>query len=491
MMNEEVQEVAQTFEVLNRIPVGAMLIREDFVVLFWNKYLEEWTKLSKNEIVDQPIELHFPHIREPKYAIRLQQIFAGGPPTIFSSQLHKHFIQAPLPNGQLRILHTTVSPIPRLNQPGYYALAILQDVTDVTNQIQAYREMRDRALAEIEERKQAQAALSQKTHELQQRNFELTELSKMSDFLQACLTIEEAYKAIASSVQILFPNLTGAIYRIDESGEFVEAVATWGELFQDIKLFRPSDCWALRRSQPHWVTSDRPGLVCQHIYQQPPEYCCIPIVSQGQALGLLYLISPVPGHLTEAKKLLIVYLTENISLALGNLKLRETLHYQSIHDPLTGLFNRRYMEEFLTREIHRANRKKFSLGIIMLDVDHFKRFNDTFGHEAGDNVLRELGNFLQNCIRKSDIACRYGGEELLLILPEASLENTAKRAKQINQGIKQLEVFHGKQVLDRITISVGVASFPTHGTTLEAVIRAADAALYRAKEAGRDRVEVA
>jgi len=105
MMNEEVQEVAQTFEVLNRIPVGAMLIREDFVVLFWNKYLEEWTKLSKNEIVDQPIELHFPHIREPKYAIRLQQIFAGGPPTIFSSQLHKHFIQAPLPNGQLRILY--------------------------------------------------------------------------------------------------------------------------------------------------------------------------------------------------------------------------------------------------------------------------------------------------------------------------------------------------------------------------------------------------
>jgi diguanylate cyclase (GGDEF)-like protein len=453
--------------------------------------LEEWTNIPKLEIVNQHIQVHFPHIMEPKYAIRLKQIFKGWPPTIFSSQLHKHFIPAPLPSGQLRIFHTTVSPVPRFDRRGYYALAILQDVTDITNQIQEYRVMRDRALAEIEERKQAQAALSRKTQELEQRNFELTELSRMSDFLQVCLTIEEAYKAIASSVKILFPEISGALFILDEEEKFVEPVASWGEPDCDLKLFVLSDCWALRRSQAHWVTQDHPSVICKHIHSQPVEYCCIPIMAQGQALGLLYLSASEPGKLTSDKRLLVGYLSEHISLALANLKLRESLHRQSIRDPLTGLFNRRYMEEFLAQEIHRARRRKIPLGIMMLDVDHFKHFNDTFGHDAGDTVLRELGKFLQHCIRESDIACRYGGEELLLILPEAGLEAITARAMQINQEIKQLKLLHNGEILDRITASIGVACFPEHGDTVEAVIRSADTALYRAKNNGRDRVEVA
>ncbi|KOR38651.1 diguanylate cyclase [Planktothricoides sp. FACHB-1370] len=485
------KHLTKEFEMLDRIPVGAMVLNSDFIVLFWNKYLEAWTNLAKDQVVGYPIEKYFPHMMQPKYAMRLKEIFTGGPPTIFSAQLHKHFIKAPLPNGEFRILHTTVSPVPQSDRRGYYALAILQDVTDVTNRIQEYRMMRDRALAEIEERKQAELALSQKTQELQQRNFELTELSKMSNFLQVCLTIEEAYKAIAASVQVLLPEISGALFKIDESREFVEAVVTWGELLSDLKSFIYSDCWALRRSQPHWVTQRHPNLVCKHIHSEPAEYCCIPVMAQGQALGLLYLSAAQPGKLTTDKQLLVAYLTEHISLALANLKLRETLQEQSIRDPLTGLYNRRYMEEFLTREIDRALRKQLPLGMIMLDVDHFKRCNDTFGHEAGDTVLRKLGHFLHKSIRNSDIACRYGGEEFILILPEANLENSVQRAGQINQGIRQLEIVHNGQVLDRITTSMGVACFPTNGSTFEEVIRAADAALYQAKKQGRDRVEVA
>ncbi len=491
MMNEAVRHLTNNFEILDRLPVGAMVLSSDFIVLFWNKCLEAWTNIPKTEIVGQHIEQYFPHIMQPKYAMRLKQIFAGGPPTIFSAQLHRHFIQAPLPNGALRILHTTVSPVPPGDRQGYYALVVLQDVTDVTNQIQEYRVMRDRALAEIEERKQAELALSRKTQELEQRNFELTQLSKMSNLLQVCLTLEEAYKAIAASVQILFPDISGALFRIDEAGEFVELVANWGDLFADLKSFTYSDCWALRRSQAHWVTQIHPSLMCKHIHSQPAEYCCIPIIAQSQALGLLYLHTPQPGKLTPDKQLLVGYLTEHISLGLANLKLRETLHYQSIRDPLTGLFNRRYLEEFLNREIHRAVRKKLPLGMLLLDVDHFKQLNDNFGHEAGDRVLRELGQFLQKSIRSSDIACRYGGEEFILILPEANLENSTQRAIQIQQGIRQLEIRHQGQVLNRITTSVGVACFPSHGATAEEVIRAADAALYLAKKQGRDRVEVA
>jgi diguanylate cyclase (GGDEF)-like protein len=476
---------------LERIYVGAMGLTSEFIVLFRNKYLEAWTNLAKAEVVVAQISKYFPHIMQAKYAMRLKEIFTGSPPTIFSAQLHKHFIKAPLPNGGFRIVHTTVSPVPQLYLRGYYALAILQDFTDVTNRIQEYRVMRDRALAEIEERKQAELALSQKTQELQQRNFDLTELSKMSNLLQVCLTIEAAYKAIAASVQILFPDIFGALFRIDEAGEFVEAVVTWGELLSDLKSFIYSDCWALRRSQPHWVTQQHPNLVCKHIHSEPAEYCCIPVMAQGQALGLLYLSAAQPGKLTTDKQLLAAYLTEHISLALANLKLRETLQEQSIRDPLTGLYNRRYMEEFLNGEIHRAIRKQLPLGMIMVDVDHFKRFNDNFGHEAGDMVLRKLGRFLQKSIRNSDIACRYGGEEFILILPEADLENSVQRARQINQEIRQLEILHHGQVLDRITTSMWVACFPTNGSTFEEVIRSADAALYLAKKQGRDRVEVA
>ncbi|MFW6357890.1 MAG: diguanylate cyclase [Chroococcales cyanobacterium] len=164
------------------------------------------------------------------------------------------------------------------------------------------------------------------------------------------------------------------------------------------------------------------------------------------------------------------------------------LHSQSICDGLTGLFNRRYLEQSLIREIQKAKKNKQSLGIIMLDVDHFKRFNDTFGHEAGDKVLRELSRLIQLNIRASDIACRYGGEELTVILPNTSLEHTTAQAELLRQKVKQLKVQHQDDYLDTITVSVGVAAFPEHGTHWEGLLQIADGALYLAKAQGRDRV---
>jgi diguanylate cyclase (GGDEF)-like protein len=149
------------------------------------------------------------------------------------------------------------------------------------------------------------------------------------------------------------------------------------------------------------------------------------------------------------------------------------------------------MEESLKRELVRARRQRQPFGLIMIDIDYFKQFNDTFGHEAGDRVLQEIGRFLQRNIRNSDIACRYGGEEFLLILQDAFLEDTHKRAEQLREGVKQLQVEYHHQILDAITISVGVACFPDHGLTAEAVIQSADEVLYQAKRTGRDRVAVA
>ncbi len=163
----------------------------------------------------------------------------------------------------------------------------------------------------------------------------------------------------------------------------------------------------------------------------------------------------------------------------------------SIRDQLTGLFNRRYMEETLERELHRAERKHLSLGIIMLDVDDFKQFNDTHGHATGDAILRELGKMLIRYVRKEDIPARYGGDEFIIILPDASSEVIIERAEFINDYAKQFHLYFEGQSLESITLSLGVAVFPADGSTSVGILKAADDALYQAKHAGRGRVAIA
>ncbi len=178
-------------------------------------------------------------------------------------------------------------------------------------------------------------------------------------------------------------------------------------------------------------------------------------------------------------------------MALSNLKLREALREQSIRDSLTGLYNRRYMEAVLKQQLIRVTRQLHPLGIIMIDIDNFKNFNDTYGHAAGDALLRRLGQFLQSHIRGEDIACRYGGEEFILIMPDSSLEVVKKRAEHVRREVRQLRVPDADNTSEGITLSLGVALYPQHARTLDTVVRAADQALYRAKREGRDRVVVA
>jgi len=240
------------------------------------------------------------------------------------------------------------------------------------------------------------------------------------------------------------------------------------------------------------VEASHSALPCPHLSDSPPAYLCVPMMAQGEALGVLHLAAAQEQmRLTEAHQGLAQTVAEQLSLALANLRLRETLRNQSIRDALTGLFNRRYLEETLERELYRAARSQHPLGIIMLDLDHFKHFNDTFGHDAGDLVLRELGQLLQAHIRGSDIACRYGGEEFTLILPEAPLETTRERAETLRIAVKRLVVQHRGQPLGALSMSLGVAAFPEHGAAADGLLHMADQALYQAKREGRDRVVVA
>lgn len=354
---------------------------------------------------------------------------------------------------------------------------------------------------DITQRKQVEEALYNTNEnlknglaELDQRNREIMLLTELGNLLQTCQTPDEAYALISVSVPKIFPGATGALYIIKASRNIVEAVATWKTLSPEERTFAPDDCLALRRGRPYLIGEHGSGLQCKHIVGEPASSICIPMMAQGEALGMFHL----QVEHNEARKAPYTFeqglaetVADTISLALTNLKLRETLRNQSIRDPLTDLFNRRFMEESLDREIHRATRNQRSLGIIMLDIDHFKKFNDTFGHEAGDTVLRDLGNFLKNNIRGGDIPCRYGGEEFILLLPEASLEATRRRAQKLCDDARELQIQHRGEMLGPLTLSLGVAVFPQHGQQAEDVVRAADSALYRAKQEGRNRVMVA
>jgi diguanylate cyclase (GGDEF)-like protein/PAS domain S-box-containing protein len=485
MLNED------TYKILDYLAVGICIFQEDLTVMFWNQRLEDWTKITREQIIGTKISQHFPHLLEPKYAHRLQQIFRGGPPTIFSSQLHSAIIPARTFNGQLRIQHTTVVAIPKVNDQEYNALLVIEDVTDLTTRIQDYRKMRDQALAEIKEKNYIQEALSVKTSELERRNFELIQLSEMNDLLQACLTMEEAYLVIPRYIKFLFPEVSGNLFILDEQKQTVRSVAQWGEDDTTKRQFQCHECWGLRRGRLHSLHSHASPLVCQHIHTVAAEFWCIPLTAQSESLGLFYLSSSEPGKLTENKKILVLTLTEHIALALANIKLRETLREKSIRDPLTGLLNRHYFEECLGQQVYRANRNKTDLGVIMLDIDYFKNFNQKYGNNAGDFVLQILGDFLETQIDQSSMACRYRGEQFILMIPGMELENLCQFAEKIKEDVKKLSLKYKNQSLDFITISLGIACFPTHGIEAENLILEAEKAMYQAKQEGRDRFAVA
>jgi diguanylate cyclase (GGDEF)-like protein len=223
-------------------------------------------------------------------------------------------------------------------------------------------------------------------------------------------------------------------------------------------------------------------------------------MAHGELLGLLHVqLGPEEAHLPQAvrqqritaQEVWTLTVAEHIALALANLRLSESLRVQAVRDPLTGLYNRRHMEHALERELLRAARSRRTVGVLMMDLDHFKAFNDAHGHEAGDALLRALGDYLLTHVRAEDVACRYGGEEFVVILPEASPEMSRSRAEELWRGLNALQVSYRGELLRGVTVSVGVAAFPAHGRTASELLRAADAAMYSAKRQGRDRVEFA
>ncbi|MEP7133867.1 MAG: diguanylate cyclase [Chloroflexota bacterium] len=329
--------------------------------------------------------------------------------------------------------------------------------------------------------------------ELQWRDQEMQLLNRMNALLQSCVTLAEAYKVIGLTAGEIFPGQNGVLAVLPARDQQFAVVARWGNETIVEPVFALDDCWALRRGQLHEVLDPQAGLLCRHFIHSPQAgTLCLPLTVQGETLGVLCLVDDPARKDKQHLRLqqLAVTVGETIKLSLSNLKLRDELRHQAIHDPLTGLFNRRFLDETLPRELHMAHRRNMPLCIVMLDIDDFKKINDSFGHGLGDTLLREFAEVLRGHLRQSDISCRYGGDEFVLVMPDSTVVDTQERVEQIRTLLKELQIQHEEQALGVITLSAGIAQTPQDGATASELLLSADKAMYVAKQAGRDRIMI-
>ncbi|MBZ5655173.1 MAG: sensor domain-containing diguanylate cyclase [Acidobacteriia bacterium] len=326
----------------------------------------------------------------------------------------------------------------------------------------------------------------------------IAQISELGSLLQACASREEAFRIIPERLRRLFPGTSGAVSLLSASRNRVESHAEWGPCAPADQIFAPSDCWALRRGCAHVHPGGESQLRCHSLCAEGASVC-LPLIANGEALGVLAIQEnefiardASAADPSPAWRPLAAAAAEHIALALSNLNLREVLRIQAVRDPLTGLYNRRYMQEFLEGELQRSRRQRRPLCLLMLDLDRFKRFNDRFGHAAGDDILRALGDTLLHGIRPDDVACRLGGEEFVIVLPECALVQAKSRAEEICRRIKRTSTLRHGEESDPVTVSIGVAAYDANGaSTVPLLLKSADEAMYQAKRDGGDRVAVA
>jgi diguanylate cyclase (GGDEF)-like protein len=343
---------------------------------------------------------------------------------------------------------------------------------------------------------------------LRRRNEERKQVADLSAALQLSDSRREAYDVIGAYARRIMPEVSGAFYVYTASRDQLTLVAQWSaperkeqDAWGFIDHLHPADCWGLRQGSEHIGCADQAGsnhpesapLNCKHIETGIGPYACIPIVGRGQILGMLHLRGEAfrDAKATQQLKQTIERLVDQLSLSLTNIELRERLENMALRDGLTGVYHRRVLDEMLEHVLAMLRRNGRPAGLMLVDVDHFKRFNDTYGHQAGDEALRKVGAALLSAVRASDVVCRYGGEEFLVFLPECDAPEAMAKAEALRAAVAAITLRVGGEQIPPISASFGVAMFPDVGENRAELVQLADRALYRAKDAGRNRVMLA
>ncbi len=307
---------------------------------------------------------------------------------------------------------------------------------------------------------------------------------QMMHRLQACQTRHELAEVVACFAPQTFPHLAGRLYVSDDGHGSLSQLSSWQEPSHSDIVVPSGSCWGLRRGRAHYSDGQQHDVSCPHISSPDAHTLCIPLTAQGETVGLLYFEEREGAAQPEmAVRLYLELVSDNVALALANMRLRERLASLAVRDGLTGLFNRRSLDETLAGHAETGTE---NLACIMFDIDHFKRFNDEFGHDAGDAVMQHVAQITQDLLGPSAGAYRFGGEEFTVLIERSDEASALACAEQIRRQIAASPLAHRGKMLGHITVSLGLAVAPGDGP-VTTILRCADAALLDAKANGRNR----
>ena len=440
---------------LDLMPAGVCYITPDYRVLFWNKRLELLTGIASQEILGTDLRDQYPRLREPIYSIRLDSVLQGGPPALFSPQLHKNFFPCSLPDGTECLQHTTVSAARRQFDGSFYGIIIVQDVTELYNRLKDYSEMRDRALKELEERRKVEEALRQSESQLQ------------------------AITTSALDAVIMINNDSTVVFWNPAAKRMFGYSAEEAMGHSILSLITPA-------SQVQWVKTSLELLQSHSTEQGFTKFV------EATACDKDGIEFPIELSLSTVKLNDVWHAVGTIRDITARKENEARLQQLARMDSLTLLYNRRYFIELGLAELNRCQRHNRCVSLLMIDADHFKNINDTYGHYTGDIVLRMIARASKEIFRQEDIIGRIGGEEFAVFLPETTLEGARVAAERLRTHIADtyIETEHGPF---RCTVSIGLATGDCcnfEDDPIRQLLIEADKALYRAKENGRNRVEV-
>jgi diguanylate cyclase (GGDEF)-like protein/PAS domain S-box-containing protein len=458
-------------QLLETAPDGIVVVDSDGTILLTNRKAELLFGWNRDQLVGRSLEMLVPHRARAGHPRHRSSYVRDPRNRPMGSGLELTALRA---DGTEFPVDISLSPL--ITDEGTFVSAAVRDASD-----------RKRTEQEL---RGANARLQAVVMDLEARSRDMVALSRASQVMQSCARLEEAMQVIARAGAGLFEGVPGGVYTATPDRELLEPVATW-EGLNSVEPFRAEDCWALRTGRVHQLGEDALALPCPHVPADIEWSVCVPLIAGTETLGVVHL--RVESRADRDSSLarieeLATLVRDQWGLTLANIRLRDTLRDQSIRDPLTGLFNRRFLDESLERELQRARRRGKQFSVAVLDLDNFKVFNDTHGHHGGDAVLRYLGRFLLESTRSEDVVARFGGEEFVIIFADTALAEGNKRAELLAEGW-QRRAEEAASVLQPLpTLSIGIAEYPACGDGVHDVFGAADAALYSAKEQGRNRV---
>ncbi|NOI59769.1 diguanylate cyclase [Vibrio coralliilyticus] len=325
---------------------------------------------------------------------------------------------------------------------------------------------------------------------IRQRTNEIELMHRLANMLAACNNMIEAQKIVSDVLPRILGNVNGSVSLMRASRNQLVTQLDWGEEWPGSRSFAPDECWSLRKGRVYQSNDEFHTLSCEHMENVGDnQTLCIPLTAHGNTIGIMHLyFGSSEVEIDEITEQLAFSVAEHLGLALANLSLQEKLRSQALSDPLTGLFNRRFFEQKLTEHAMNSATSEQPLSLLMLDLDHFKRFNDNFGHDAGDFVLKEISALLKRSVGDDEIACRLGGEELAVLLPQSNMKQATEFANTLCEAVRSLHLEHKGLSLGQLGVSIGVSTYPKPSSDMESLVKMADQALYMAKDLGRSRV---